>query len=127
MDALRAGGRASAGGPGRAETSIHVRVRQGNRDCAAPRGVVESRAMSTTPSADIRIQTFNLRTGTCERGTPDAWKERRGDCIALMAAGGSIIVWLAVKTNHDRKIQRWAGAILLLAYGGYLTYRLMAI
>ena len=46
---------------------------------------------------------------------------------ALMAAGGSIIVWLAVKTNHDRKIQRWAGAILLLAYGGYLTYRLMAI
>lgn len=35
----------------------------------------------------IRIQTFNLRTGTCERGTPDAWKERRGDCIALMLAG----------------------------------------
>ena len=46
---------------------------------------------------------------------------------ALMAAGGSIIVWLAVKTNHDRKIQRWAGAFLLLVYGGYLTYRLMAI
>ena len=46
---------------------------------------------------------------------------------ALMAASGSIIVWLAVKTNHDRKIQRWAGAFLLLVYGGYLTYRLMAI
>ena len=44
--------------------------------------------MSTKKSDRIRIQTFNLRTGTCERGTPDAWKERRGDCIALMAAGG---------------------------------------
>ena len=39
-------------------------------------------------TADLRILTFNLRTGTCERGTPDAWKERRADCIALMLAGG---------------------------------------
>lgn len=46
---------------------------------------------------------------------------------ALMAALGSIIVWLAVKTNHDRKIQRWAGALLLLVYGAYLTYRLVTI
>ena len=46
---------------------------------------------------------------------------------ALMAALGSIIVWLAVKTNRERKIQRWAGALLLLVYGGYLTYRLMMI
>ena len=46
---------------------------------------------------------------------------------AIMAATGSIIVWLAVKTNHERKIQRWAGALLLLVYGGYLTYRLMGI
>ena len=37
---------------------------------------------------ELRILTFNLRTGTCERGTPDAWKERRDDCIARMAAGG---------------------------------------
>lgn len=44
--------------------------------------------MKQNPSSTIRILTFNLRTGTCERGTPDAWKERRGDCIALMAAGG---------------------------------------
>lgn len=43
---------------------------------------------------------------------------------AWMAAVGSIIVWLAVKTNHARKIQRWAGALLLLVYAGYLTYRL---
>ena len=46
---------------------------------------------------------------------------------ALMAALGSIIVWLAVKTNHERKVQRWAGALLLLVYGAYLTYRLMNI
>ena len=46
---------------------------------------------------------------------------------ALMAALGSIIVWLAVKTNHERKVQRWAGALLLIVYGGYLTYRLLNI
>lgn len=44
---------------------------------------------------------------------------------ACMAALGSIIVWLAVKTNHERKVQRLAGALLLLVYGGYLTYRLI--
>ena len=44
---------------------------------------------------------------------------------ACMAALGSIIVWLAVKTNHERKVQRFAGALLLLVYGGYLTYRLI--
>ena len=46
---------------------------------------------------------------------------------ALMAATGSIIVWMAVKTNHERKVQRWAGALLLLVYAGYLTYRLLNI
>lgn len=46
---------------------------------------------------------------------------------ACMAAFGSIFVWLAVKTNHERKIQRWAGALLLLVYAGYLTYRLLNV
>ena len=46
---------------------------------------------------------------------------------ACMVALGSIIVWLAVKTNHERKIQRWAGALLLLVYVGYLTYRLLNV
>lgn len=46
---------------------------------------------------------------------------------AVMAALGSIIVWLAVKTNQKRMIQRWAGALLLLVYGGYLAYRLMSL
>ena len=43
---------------------------------------------------------------------------------ACMAAMGSIIVWLAVKTNKARKVQRWAGALLLIVYGAYLAYRL---
>ena len=46
---------------------------------------------------------------------------------AVMAALGSIIVWMAVKTNRERKVQRWAGALLLLVYAGYLTYRLLNV
>ena len=46
---------------------------------------------------------------------------------ALMAAAGSIIVWMAVKTNKERKIKRWAGALLLIVYGGYLAYRLLNV
>ena len=43
---------------------------------------------------------------------------------AWMAAAGSILVWLFVKSNRERKIQRWGGAVLLLVYAAYLTYRL---
>lgn len=46
---------------------------------------------------------------------------------ACVAALGSIIVWMAVKTNHERGIQRWAGGLLLLVYIAYLTYRLMTL
>jgi len=46
---------------------------------------------------------------------------------AIVAASGSIIVWMAVKTNKERKVQRWAGLLLLLVYGGYLTYRLLNV
>lgn len=44
---------------------------------------------------------------------------------AWTAAAGSILVWLFVKTNHERQIKRWAGAVLLLVYAFYLSYRLM--
>lgn len=44
---------------------------------------------------------------------------------AWTAAFGSILVWLFVKTNHERQVKRWGGAILLLVYAGYLAYRLM--
>ncbi len=46
---------------------------------------------------------------------------------AWMAAIGSILVWLFVKTNHEREVKRWGGVILLLVYAGYLTYRLTHI
>lgn len=46
---------------------------------------------------------------------------------ALMATLGSIMVWLFVKTNKEREVKRWGGGILLLMYGAYLAYRLMAI
>ncbi len=44
---------------------------------------------------------------------------------AWVVAAGSILVWLFIKTNHERQIKRWGGAVLLLIYAGYLTYRLM--
>lgn len=67
---------------------------------------------------------FVLATSTTIRPLP-AYEGIELD--AVMAALGSIIVWLAVKTNQKRMIQRWAGALLLLVYGGYLAYRLMSL
>lgn len=46
---------------------------------------------------------------------------------AWIAALGSIVVWLAVKTNKERQIKRWAGALLLFIYVLYLSYRLFEI
>ncbi len=46
---------------------------------------------------------------------------------AWMAALGSILVWLLVKTNKERELKRWGGVVLLLVYAGYLSYRLMSV
>lgn len=46
---------------------------------------------------------------------------------ALMAALGSALVMLFVYTNRRHEIKRWHGAVLLLAYAAYLTFRLMAV
>lgn len=46
---------------------------------------------------------------------------------ALMAALGCAMVWIFVKTNKEREVKRWAGAMLLLVYAGYLTYRLLTL
>lgn len=46
---------------------------------------------------------------------------------AVMVTLGSIIVWLAIQTDKKHKIQRWAGALLLLVYAAYLTYRLLNV
>ncbi len=44
---------------------------------------------------------------------------------AMAAVLSSAIVWLAIYLDNERKIQRWAGAFLLLVYAGYLTFRLV--
>ena len=43
---------------------------------------------------------------------------------AWMAAIGSMLVWLFVKTNKEREVKRWGGLILLVLYGCYLAMRL---
>lgn len=42
---------------------------------------------------------------------------------ALMVVLGGVLIWLMVMRKPHR-IERWHGAILLLIYAGYLTYRL---
>ena len=46
---------------------------------------------------------------------------------AIVAAMGSVIVWILIKLSRRRNIERWGGALLLLVYAAYLTYRLMMI
>ena len=46
---------------------------------------------------------------------------------ACMAALGSVLVWLFIQTNRQRKLTRWGGAILLLCYAAYLTYRIVTL
>ena len=46
---------------------------------------------------------------------------------AIMAAMGSLLVLGFVYLNKQRKIQRWHGALLLLSYTAYLTYRIISL
>ena len=46
---------------------------------------------------------------------------------AFMAALGSVVVWFALRTNKERILKRWAGALLIVIYGGYLAYRLLNV
>ena len=46
---------------------------------------------------------------------------------AIMAAMGSLLVLGFVYLNRQRKIQRWHGALLLLSYTAYLTYRIISL
>lgn len=67
---------------------------------------------------------FVLGTSACVNPLP-AYNGIELD--ACMAALGGIITWLVVKANHDRKVTRWGGFILLVVYSSYLTYRLMIV
>ena len=44
-----------------------------------------------------------------------------------MVVLGSALVWIFVASNRRHAIKRWAGAVLLLVYALYLTYRLMVV
>ncbi len=46
---------------------------------------------------------------------------------ALMATMGGVIVWTLIKLSRKRRITRLGGAILLVGYICYLTYRLMGM
>ena len=67
---------------------------------------------------------FILGTSACVMPLP-GYKGLEID--AIMAALGSALVLGFVYLNKQRKIQRWHGALLLLAYAGYLTYRIMGL
>ena len=67
---------------------------------------------------------FILGTSACIRPLP-AYEGIETD--ALMATLGSVIVWLMVKFSRKRDIKRWGGALLLLVYAAYLTYRLVSL
>ena len=46
---------------------------------------------------------------------------------SIMAALGCGIVWICVQTNKNKEVKRWAGALLLIFYAAYLTYRLLTL
>ena len=81
-------------------------------------------AMGNVVGSNIFNVFFVLGTSAAIRPLP-AYQGIEVD--ALMAALGSFIVWFALKIDKDNKLPRWAGALLLIVYAGYLTYRLMAI
>ena len=44
---------------------------------------------------------------------------------AWTAVFGSILVWIFLRLTKERELKRWAGAILLIVYAAYLTFRLV--
>ncbi len=46
---------------------------------------------------------------------------------ALMAMMGGVLLWLLIKSSRKRRLTRVGGAVLLVGYALYLTYRLVAI
>ncbi len=67
---------------------------------------------------------FILGTSACVMPLP-GYKGLEID--AMMAALASLLVMLFVYTNKKHEIKRWHGAILLLVYAAYLTYRIVTL
>lgn len=45
----------------------------------------------------------------------------------IMATLGAVLVWLGVISNRQHQLKRWHGAVLLIVYAAYLTYRLINV
>ncbi len=43
----------------------------------------------------------------------------------IMATLGAVLVWLGVISNRQHQLKCWHGAVLLIVYAAYLTYRLI--
>ena len=67
---------------------------------------------------------FILGTSACVMPLP-GYKGLEID--AIMAALGSALVMMFVYLNKKREIKRWHGAILILGYAAYLTYRIIEL
>ena len=65
---------------------------------------------------------FILGTSACVKALPGY---HGLEIDALMAALGSVLVMLFVYLTKKHEIKRWHGAILLLTYAAYLTYRII--
>ena len=81
-------------------------------------------ALGNVVGSNIFNVFFVLGTSAVIRPLPDY---QGIELDAVMVATGSILVWLFVKSNKEREIKRWGGAVLLLVYAGYLTYRLLGV
>ena len=67
---------------------------------------------------------FILGTSACVKALPGY---HGLEIDALMAALGSVFVMLFVYLTKKHEIKRWHGALLLLAYASYLTYRIVTL
>ena len=67
---------------------------------------------------------FILGTSACVKALP-GYHGLETD--ALMAALSSLLVMLFVYLSKKHEIKRWHGAVLLLTYAGYLTYRIVTL
>ena len=67
---------------------------------------------------------FILGTSACVKALPGY---HGLEIDAMMAALASLLVILFVYTNKKREIKRWHGALLLLCYAAYLTYRILTL
>ena len=67
---------------------------------------------------------FILGTSACVKALP-GYHGLEWD--AVMAALGSVLVMLFVYLTKKHEIKRWHGAILLLSYAAYLTYRIVTL